>query len=110
VYLSQLIRGLSWFPIFDDQPTLSIGDIGVDPNNPDVIYVGTGEANGGHNNFPGLGIYKSIDAGVSWQFSGLDSSVSIGRIVVDPSNFKQSICCCGWFIFYSEPPERFVFK
>jgi photosystem II stability/assembly factor-like uncharacterized protein len=82
-------KGLSWFPIFDDQPTLSIGDIGVDPNNPDVIYVGTGEANGGHNNFPGLGIYKSIDAGVSWQFSGLDSSVSIGRIVVDPSNSNR---------------------
>ncbi len=78
--------GQNWHPIFDDQPVLTIGDIGVDPNNPNTIYVGTGEANGGHNNFPGFGVYKSTDAGNSWKYIGLDSSVSIGRIIVDPTN------------------------
>lgn len=81
--------GLNWFPIFDDQPSLSIGDIGIDPINPDIIYVGTGEANGGHNNFPGLGMYKSMDGGTSWKFIGLDSTVSIARIIVDPSNSQR---------------------
>ena len=83
--------GKNWFPIFDNQPCLSIGDICIDPNNPDTIYVGTGEANGGHNNFPGIGIFKSTDAGNTWAFIGLDSSVSIGRIIIDPNNSQKII-------------------
>ena len=66
-----LDMGQNWFPIFDDQPCLTIGDIGIDPNNPNIIYVGTGEANGGHNNFPGVGIFKSVNAGNTWEFIGL---------------------------------------
>ena len=100
--------GLNWFPIFDDQPNLSIGDIGIDPNNPDVIYVGTGEANGGHNNFPGLGIYKSIDGGNSWEFKGLDSTVSIGRIVVDPSNSNR-IFVAAVGSYFSPNPQRGIY-
>jgi len=59
--------GQNWFPIFDDQPILTIGDIGIDPNNPNIIYVGTGEANGGHNNFPGMGIYWIRFNCFNWQ-------------------------------------------
>jgi len=81
--------GQNWFPIFDDQTNLTIGDIGIDPTNPNIIYVGTGEANGGHNNFPGSGIYKSTDAGSNWNYIGLDSTVSIGRIIVDPNNSNR---------------------
>ncbi|HMB93624.1 MAG TPA: T9SS type A sorting domain-containing protein [Rhodothermales bacterium] len=78
--------GMTWAPIFDDQPLLTIGDIAVDPVDTDVIYVGTGEANGGHNNFAGSGVYKSTDGGETWQFLGLDHTVSIGRILVHPTN------------------------
>jgi hypothetical protein len=60
-------RGVSWQPIFDDQAVLPIGDIAVDPANPNVLYTGTGEANGGHNNFPGAGVFKSTDAGATWK-------------------------------------------
>ncbi|MCZ6704083.1 MAG: hypothetical protein O6940_13720 [Ignavibacteria bacterium] len=55
--------GANWFSIFDSLNVLTIGDIAIDPINTDIIYVGTGEANGGHNNFPGGGVFKSTDAG-----------------------------------------------
>ena len=60
--------GVNWFPIFDEQNVLPIGDIAVDPINPDIVFVGTGEPNGGHNNFAGGGVFKSTDAGNTWQF------------------------------------------
>ena len=98
--------GLSWSPIFDDQANLSIGDIGIDPNDGDVIYVGTGEANGGHNNFPGGGMYKSTDAGQSWDMIGLENTVSIGRIVVDPSNSDRVFVAGSGFLFYNKSRKR----
>ncbi len=78
--------GYTWLPIFDEQAILSVGDIAVDPQNPDIVYVGTGEANGGHNNFPGGGVFKTEDGGATWQLIGLERTVSIGRIVIDPFN------------------------
>lgn len=81
--------GLTWQPIFDDQAVLTIGDIAVDPVHPETLYVGTGEANGGHNNFAGGGIYKSVDGGTTWTLSGLEATTSIGRILVDPSNTER---------------------
>ncbi len=101
--------GFNWSPIFDDQANLSIGDIGIDPNNPDVIYVGTGEANGGHNNFPGGGIYKSTDAGATWQFIGLENTVSIGRVVVDPSNSNR-VFVAAQGSYFTTNPERGVYR
>ncbi|MCB9207754.1 MAG: T9SS type A sorting domain-containing protein [Ignavibacteriales bacterium] len=100
--------GNNWFPIFDDQPCLSIGDIGIDPNNPDIIYVGTGEANGGHNNFPGLGIYKSVNGGQTWEFIGLDSTASIGRIIIDPQN-SQKVFVAAVGSYFTPNPQRGVY-
>jgi photosystem II stability/assembly factor-like uncharacterized protein len=60
-----------------------MGDIAIDPQNPLVVYAGTGEANGAGDTFDGTGIYKSTDAGVSWTFSGLPLSYRIGRVVID---------------------------
>jgi hypothetical protein len=100
--------GLNWFPIFDDQPSLTIGDIGIDPNNPEIIYVGTGEANGGHNNFPGFGIYKSINGGENWEFKGLDSTVSIGRILIDPSNSNR-VFVAAVGSYFKPNPQRGVY-
>src|SRR5215475_7284274 len=79
-------NGVTWEPIFDHQSSISIGDVAVDPNNPDVVWVGTGEANARNSVSWGDGIYKSTDGGNTWANVGLKDSHHIGRIVVDPKN------------------------
>jgi photosystem II stability/assembly factor-like uncharacterized protein len=101
--------GVSWLPVFDSQANLSIGDIAVDPVNSNIVYVGTGEANGGHNNFPGGGIYKSVNGGLSWQSIGLENTVSIGRILIDPSN-PQRIFVAAVGSYFAPNPERGVYR
>jgi photosystem II stability/assembly factor-like uncharacterized protein len=76
--------GLTWSPIFDDQPTQSIGAIAVAPSDPSVIYVGSGEGLQRPDLSVGDGIYKSTDAGKTWQHLGLREARQIGAIVVDP--------------------------
>ncbi|HEV7669985.1 MAG TPA: glycosyl hydrolase [Thermoanaerobaculia bacterium] len=76
--------GVTWAPIFDDQPSYSIGEITLDPTNPDVVWVGTGENVSGRHVGWGDGVYRSRDAGRSWQRMGLAASQHIGRILVDP--------------------------
>ena len=78
--------GTTWQPIFDDQPVSSIGDIAVAPSNPDIVYVGTGEANIFRASMPGVGIYKSIDGGKTFRHAGLTDTLTIARIVVHPTN------------------------
>jgi photosystem II stability/assembly factor-like uncharacterized protein len=101
--------GETWFPVFDEQAMLSIGDIAVDPVNPNNIYVGTGEANGGHNNFAGGGVYKSTDAGDTWIHLGLDSTTSIGRIVINYNN-PQELYLAAVGSYFSPNPQRGVYK
>src|ERR1041384_4209527 len=76
--------GRTWFSIFDDQPTGSIGDIVVSPSNPNVIYVGSGEGLQRPDLSVGDGIYKSIDGGKTWQHLGLRNGLQISAILVDP--------------------------
>ena len=76
--------GTTWTPIFDDQGSYSIGCITVDPKHPEVVWVGTGENVGGRHVGYGDGVYKSLDAGASWERMGLESSEHIGKILVDP--------------------------
>jgi photosystem II stability/assembly factor-like uncharacterized protein len=102
-------RGRTWTPIFDEQALLTIGDLALDPSDPDVIYVGTGEANGGHNNFAGGGLYKSEDGGASWRFMGLGETVSIGRVVVDPSNPKR-VFAAALGSYFAPTPERGLYR
>lgn len=78
--------GGHWTPIFDGQAESSIGAIAVAPSNPDVIYVGTGEAALRGDITWGGGVYKSIDGGKTWSFLGLKDSRHIGAIAVDPTN------------------------
>ena len=78
--------GVTWNPIFDDQPTGSVGAIAVAPSNPDIIYVGSGEGLQRPDLSTGDGIYKSIDAGKTWTHLGLRDGQQIPQIIVDPKN------------------------
>ena len=80
--------GLNWFPIFDETYTMSIGDLAVDPTNPNIVYVGTGEVNGGGGSvtYGGNGVYKSTDGGSTWNHIGLEATENISRIVINPLN------------------------
>src|SRR5437762_2907718 len=78
--------GRTWQPIFDDQPTASIGAIAVAPSNPNVIYVGSGEGLHRPDLSVGDGVYKSTDAGKSWTHLGLRNGQQIPQLAVDPKN------------------------
>ena len=78
--------GRIWAPIFDDQPTGSIGAIAVAPSDPDIVYVGSGEGLQRPDLSTGDGIYKSTDAGRTWTHLGLRDGQQIPQIVVDPKN------------------------
>ena len=78
--------GTTWEPIFDEVGSPSIGDIALAPNNPAILYAGTGEPNNRQSSSWGSGVYKSMDAGETWKFSGLKDTFHIGRVVVHPTN------------------------
>jgi photosystem II stability/assembly factor-like uncharacterized protein len=77
--------GITWKPIFDDQPASSIGSIAVAPSDPNVVYVASGEANIRGNVEAGNGIYKSTDAGKTWKHVWKEEG-QIGTMIVHPTN------------------------
>lgn len=78
--------GINWYPVFDEHLELSIGDIIFDPSDPNVVYAGTGDPNMPSIVFNGNGIFKSTDAGETWEYLGLADQGIISKIQVDPSN------------------------
>lgn len=78
--------GTTWTPVFDAQASYSIGTVALDPNNPEVVWVGTGENVSGRHVGWGDGVYKSMDGGATWQQMGLKNSEHIGKIIIDPRN------------------------
>ncbi len=79
-------RGITFKPIFDSYGSYSIGCLAIDPNNPNVVWAGTGENNHQRALGYGDGVYKTIDGGNSWENMGLKDSRQIGKIVIDPRN------------------------
>jgi photosystem II stability/assembly factor-like uncharacterized protein len=79
-------HGDSWTPLFDNQPTASIGDVTLAPSNPNIVWVGTGEPQNRQSSPWGAGVFKSTDAGRTWSFVGLEETRHIARIVVHPRN------------------------
>jgi photosystem II stability/assembly factor-like uncharacterized protein len=78
--------GKTWKPLMDKIGTQAIGNFAVSKSNPNVIYVGTGEANILRASLPGIGMYKSTDAGKTWQHLGLENTSTIARVVIHPTN------------------------
>lgn len=78
--------GITWEPIMDDVASISVGDIAIAPSDPDIMWVGLGEANIFRASVAGTGVYKSTDAGKTWQHMGLADTHTIGRIIIHPEN------------------------
>ncbi len=81
--------GTTWKPVFGSQPSYSIGCIALDPSDPLVVWVGTGENNSQRSVGYGDGLYKSTDGGSSWQRVGLESSEHIAKILIDPTDTRR---------------------
>ena len=79
-------EGTTWQPIFENGPSTAIGDLAISAANPDLIWVGTGEANIFRSSQAGCGVYKSLDGGKSWQHMGLTDTYTIARIIIHPKN------------------------
>ncbi len=103
--------GLNWKPVFDKMKDASpsIGAIGVSESDPNVIYVGTGEACIRGNVVGGNGVYKSIDAGKTWKFVGLGDTHAIGRLAVNPKNPDIAFVAALGHPF-SDNEERGIFR
>jgi photosystem II stability/assembly factor-like uncharacterized protein len=101
--------GHTWKPLFDDQPTQSIGAIAVAPSDPNIIFVGSGEGLQRPDLSIGDGIYKSIDAGRSWQHLGLRGARQIGAVLIDPQN-PDRVFVAALGHPYGANDERGVFR
>ena len=101
--------GRTWTPVFDSQPIASIGAIAVAPSSPDVVYVGSGEADMRSQISYGNGMYKSTDAGRTWTHLGLDNTRQIGRVIVDPGN-PNVVFVAALGHAYGANPDRGVYR
>jgi photosystem II stability/assembly factor-like uncharacterized protein len=101
--------GRTWFPIFDDQPTGSIGDVAVAPSNPDIIYVGSGEGIQRPDLSVGNGVYKSTDGGKTWINTGLKDAQQIGGLAIDPNN-ENKVFVAALGHPYGPNEERGVYR
>jgi len=79
-------EGTTFEPVFEEMPTASIGDIAIDPENPEVVWVGTGEANIFRSSNAGCGVFKTNDGGKTWNLMGLENTFTVGRIRINPKN------------------------
>jgi len=101
--------GITWKPLFDDQPVSSIGAVSVFQPNPSVVWVGTGEGNPRNSVGVGHGAFKSLDGGETWTYLGLGKTEKIHRIVLHPTD--PNIAYAGALgTTWGENPERGVFK
>lgn len=78
--------GLTWKPIFSQESTFTIGDIAVSKTDPNILWVGTGEAHLSRTSYAGNGVFKSTDAGKTWTHQGLPESAHIGSVIIHPEN------------------------
>lgn len=101
--------GTTWEPVFDDQPCSSIGAVAIYQKNPNIVWVGTGEANPRNSCGVGRGVFKSLDGGKTWLNLGLEKTEKVSAIRLDPENPDVAyVAALG--TTWGENPERGVFK
>tara|TARA_Y100001978_G_C23698597_1_gene439256 strand:+ start:350 stop:3616 length:3267 start_codon:yes stop_codon:yes gene_type:complete len=101
--------GTTWNPIFDNENSFSIGCLALDPNNPKIIWVGTGENVGGRHVSLGDGIYRSVDGGETWNNMGLNESEHISKIIVDKKN-SNNVLVAAQGPLWSKGGQRGLYK
>ena len=101
--------GTTWTPIFDEESVYSTGDVTIDPSNPNIIWVGTGENSGGRHISFGAGVYKSLDGGKTWKNMGLKKSERISDIIVHPKN-SDVVWVSAQGPLWSKGGERGLYK
>ncbi len=101
--------GTTWTPIFDDQPSYSTGSVALDPSNPAVVWVGTGENVSGRHVAWGTGVYKSLNGGATWTNMGLRASEHVGKILVHPAD-GNTVLVAAEGPLWSAGGDRGVFR
>jgi photosystem II stability/assembly factor-like uncharacterized protein len=102
-------RGTTWQPVFENGATPSLGAVAVSRSNPNVVWLGTGEPWSARSNSWGDGVYKSEDAGKSWQHMGLKETRHVGRIVIHPEN-PDVVYVAALGALWGSNEERGLFK
>ena len=102
-------NGQTFTPRFDTQPTIIMGDVALDPQDPKRIWVGTGENNSSRSSYGGYGVFASEDGGQTWAAKGLTGSDRIGRILVDPRDSKR-VFVAALGKLYTPGGERGVYR
>ncbi len=102
-------NGISFTPLFDNQASITIGDIAVDWKHGQTIWVGTGENNSSRSSYSGTGIYRSNDKGKTWKFVGLPETQHIGRIIISPDD-SNTVWVAALGHLYSPNKERGIYK
>jgi photosystem II stability/assembly factor-like uncharacterized protein len=102
-------QGNTWTAIFDSAGVQAVGALAIHPYDPDILYAGTGEANGAGDSYEGTGVYKSTDGGATWNYVGLPNSYHIGRIAIDPIRPDTVyVAACGKL--FGTNPERGLYR
>lgn len=101
--------GTTWKPIFEEENVYSTGDVTIDPSNSNIIWVGTGENNGGRHIAFGDGVYKSENGGKTWENMGLGSTEHVGDIIIHPTD-SNTVWVFAQGPLWSKGGERGVFK
>ncbi len=102
-------NGVTWAPVFQKEATVSAGDVTISPSNPDIVWVGTGEHTSRNSVTIGDGVYKSTDAGKTWQNMGLKDTRHISRIIINPGDPNIVYVAAAGHL-WGPNPDRGVFK
>ena len=102
-------NGVTWAPISDSVEVAAVGAVAVAPSNPNIVWMGTGDNANARSSYSGKGVFKSVDAGKTWQFMGLPDSHHIARIVIHPAN-PEIVYVAALGHLFSRNEERGVFR